>query len=97
MNLNAVNMGIIGLGYWGPNLLRNFSGVDRCQVTACCDLDERRWTKFASQYHRVRFFNSPQSLFDDPQIHAVAIATPIATHHDLVKRALLAGKLVLVE
>jgi len=97
MSHPIVNVGTIGLGYWGPNLLRNFNLIDRCRVVASCDVDEKRLTKYAPQYRHVRFVNSAQALIDDPQIDAIAIATPIHTHYDLARRALLAGKHVLVE
>lgn len=94
---DRVRMGIIGLGYWGPNLLRNFSSAEGCQVRLCCDSDERRFGKLAAQYPATKFINSAEELFQSPDIDAVAIATPVHTHYDLAKRALEAGKSVLVE
>jgi predicted dehydrogenase len=97
MDLSEINIGIIGLGYWGPNLLRNFAQSEGCHVAACCDLDAKRRAKFSSQYPRTKFVENVQAIFDDPEIQAVAIATPIRTHYDLAKRALQAGKHVFVE
>jgi predicted dehydrogenase len=88
---------IVGLGYWGPNLLRNFSNVDGAAVWMCCDLDEKRWRKFASHYSQTQFVSSFQQVLESRDIDAVAIATPVNTHYPLAKQALEAGKHVLVE
>jgi predicted dehydrogenase len=92
-----LRIGILGLGYWGPNLLRNFSGIDGAELKVACDLDERRFRRFAAHYSGVRFTTSPDELFNDPGVDAVAIATPVHTHYALARRALEAGKHTLVE
>ena len=92
-----VNVAVIGHGYWGPNLLRVFAGARGCNLVACCDLDESR-LKMAKEAHReITVTSDLQSVLDDPRIDAISIATPISTHFALAKRALLAGKHVLVE
>ncbi len=94
---NPVRIAIIGLGYWGPNLLRNFSATDGCAVRMCCDLNEQRFRKFASQYNSTHFTTALDEVLASPEVDAVAIATPVHTHYSLAKRALEAGKHVLVE
>lgn len=85
----------IGAGYWGKNLVRNFHALD---ALACiCEADPNRATEMASLYPGVRVLHSVDDVLADPSVRAVAIATPAETHADLVKRALSAGKDVLVE
>jgi predicted dehydrogenase len=91
-----IKTGLIGLGYWGPNLARVLSTAQRSEFTACCDLDAGRLQRIARQYPGVRVFHSAADLLDS-DVEAVLIATPIPTHYDLAKRALLAGKHVFVE
>lgn len=93
----STNLGIavIGAGYWGPNLVRNFGGSAEWDLTMVCDLDLDRARKVAGPH--VDVTDSLERVLDDPDIHAVAIATPARTHHDLAIKALRAGKHVLVE
>ena len=93
----SLGVAVVGMGYWGPNLVRNFAGVEGGSLRACCDLDERRHKKLAAQYPNVRFTTKFEDVLADAEIHAVAIATPVNTHYELAKRALEAGKHVLVE
>lgn len=87
----------IGCGYWGPNLLRNFSSVKECHVRYLVDLnDERR--KFVKQnYPLTTTVDSIDVILNDPKVNGVIIATPAGSHFQLAKRALLAGKHVFVE
>jgi predicted dehydrogenase len=89
-------VGLIGLGYWGPNLARVFQQTPMCELAACCDLDPKKLEKAARQYPQIRTFNRAQDLFDS-DVDAVAIATSISTHYDLARQALLRGKHVFVE
>jgi predicted dehydrogenase len=91
-----ITIGLIGLGYWGPNLARVLSQSSCCNFTACCDLDPRRLEKITRLYSGVRGFRDADSLLDS-DVDAVVIATPISTHYDLARRALLRGKHVFVE
>lgn len=91
-----IKVGLIGLGYWGPNLARVLSQTPQCQFTACCDLDPQRLQKIARQYPSVQTYRSANELFDS-EVDAVVIATPIFTHYELARRALLHGKHVFVE
>ncbi len=89
-------VGLIGLGYWGPNLARVFQQTPMGELAACCDLDAKKLEKAARQYPQIRTFNRAQDLFDS-DVDAVAIATSISTHYDLARQALLRGKHVFVE
>jgi predicted dehydrogenase len=89
-------VGLIGLGYWGPNLARVFQQTPMCELAACCDLDAKKLQKLSRQYPQVRTFNQAKDLFDS-DVDAVAIATSISTHYDLARQALLSGKHVFVE
>ena len=93
MNLK---IGIIGLGYWGPNLLRNFWNEPGCKVLMCCDTNPDRYDKIGKSYPGIEFTQNAEDVFEHPDIQAVAIITPVNTHYHLVKNALNKGKHVLV-
>lgn len=90
-------VGIIGAGYWGPNLIRNFSSLENCQVKYVCDLDKARLAPLARQYPGIITTTQSQDLFGDAALDAVVIATPVFTHFKLAAEALKAGKHVLLE
>lgn len=90
-------MGVIGLGYWGPNLVRNFTSSARTRVRWLCDTNPTRLASFRKQSATVSCTADAADVFADASIDAVAIATPVASHYGLVKAALTAGKHVLVE
>jgi predicted dehydrogenase len=92
-----VGVGIIGYGYWGPNLVRNFFETKGASVRHVCDLRAGRLEHAAMRFPGVRTTTSVDELIDDPSVDAVAIATPVSTHFDFAMRALAAGKHVLVE
>jgi len=92
-----INVGVIGYGYWGPNLVRNFVANPDCRVTIVCDRDSDRLGQVQALYPAVRLTVSAQELIDDPEVDAVVISTPVATHFPLALAALEAGKHVLVE
>lgn len=89
--------GVIGLGYWGPNLARNFAASQRTELRWLCDLDQSRLSALGSSYPHARTSSDSEELLSDADLDAVAIATPVSTHYEVAKRALLAGKHVLVE
>lgn len=97
MITTPIGIAIVGFGYWGPNVVRNILERPEFRLTGLCELDRNRSAEFSGRHPRVRVESELDLLLDDPQIQAVAIATPPRTHHELVKRALLAGKHVLVE
>ena len=88
-------VGLVGLGYWGPNLARNFDNL--ADLTWLCDLDEEQRAPFAARYPRARVTVDYAEMLADPELDAVVIATPVPTHYALAKQALEAGKHVLVE
>lgn len=92
-----IDIAQIGVGYWGPNLLRNLATNSRCRVAAAVDLSEERRAFVRSLYPDVATGANVEDVLADPSIEAVVVATPAATHFDLVTRALRAGKHVLVE
>jgi predicted dehydrogenase len=92
-----ISIGVIGCGYWGPNHIRNFHSLSRCSVKICCDQDTKRLGHIKSLYPAIQTTTQTQDLFNDHSLDAVVIATPVTTHYDLARKALLAGKHVLVE
>ena len=88
-------IGVVGLNYWGPNLVRNFDGL--AELTWLCDLDEAHLRPVADRYPHARATTELDDLLADDTLDAVVIATPVPTHHALAKRALEAGKHVFVE
>lgn len=92
----AIKIGIIGLGYWGPNLVRNFWNAPETQVVICSDVRKERCRRIALAYPGVECTDQVEVLVHHPEVEAIAVATPTSTHYVLVKQALMAGKHVLV-
>ncbi|HLH23180.1 MAG TPA: Gfo/Idh/MocA family oxidoreductase [Chloroflexota bacterium] len=92
----TVRVGVVGAGYWGPNLIRNFAALPDVALAMICDLDPKRLHAVGEHYPDVALTTNYQDLLDS-DLDAIAIATPVKTHYSLVKQALLAGKHVLVE
>ena len=92
-----LRIGVIGYGYWGPNLVRNFAHGARTNVIAIAEPNAHRREVATATYPYIRVVADASELIADASIDALAIATPIFTHHELAKRALQAGKHVLVE
>ena len=92
-----IKIGVIGYGYWGPNLVRNFSECGVAEVRAVSDLRPERLKPLAARYPAIKTTANHRELLEDPGIDAVAIATPVSTHFELALQALQAGKHVLVE
>ena len=88
-------VGVAGLGYWGPNLARNFDEL--AELAWLCDLDDERRERFAARYPGARITASLDEMLADDSLDAVVVSTPVPTHFALAKRALEAGKHVLVE
>ncbi|MDP6089485.1 MAG: Gfo/Idh/MocA family oxidoreductase, partial [Candidatus Marinimicrobia bacterium] len=87
----------IGVGYWGPNLLRNLASNENCRVKLAVDLSADRRDFVQSLYPDVKVSDNSEKVFSDPGIDAVVIATPVKSHFDLSVKALEAGKHILVE
>jgi predicted dehydrogenase len=94
---SPINVGVIGCGYWGPNLVRNFKTLTDCRLKAICDKQENRLRHLRNIYSDVEAHTDALKLINDSSIDAVAIATPVAYHFGLAKAALCAGKHTLVE
>jgi predicted dehydrogenase len=93
--VSEARVGVAGLGYWGPNLARNLSEL--AELTWLCDLSEEQLSTYAARWPQARPTSDFDELLSDPTLDAVAIATPVPTHFELARRALTAGKHVLVE
>jgi len=95
--MSVVKVAIVGCGYWGQNLIRNFSEVEGAELVTVCDLEEKALARVQKRFPSVRLSQNLDEVFSDPGIDAVVIATPISTHYAYAQQALLAGKHVLVE
>lgn len=91
------NIGVIGYGYWGPNLVRNFEQMPQANLVACCDLNPDNLKKVKSLYPHVEVTQNIDDVLNSAGIDAVVIATSAPTHYDLAKKALFASKHVMVE
>lgn len=93
----ALNIGVIGCGYWGPRLVRNFARQSLCSVTMACDLQEDRLAPIRADYPYIRTVTKASEMIENADLDCVAIATPVHTHYPLAKAALEAGKHVFLE
>lgn len=92
-----ITAGIIGYGYWGPNLVRNFYSQKNCTIKAVADSRPNRLELIAKSYPSIKAVLNADDIISDSEIDALIIATPVFTHFDLAKKALLQGKHVLLE
>jgi len=92
-----MNLGIIGAGNWGINLVRNFCKILGINSVTVCDLDENRLSLIESEYTGIKTCGRPDVIIDDNKIKAIVISTPVETHYEIAKKSLLAGKHVFVE
>ena len=93
-----INISVIGYGYWGPNLVRNFSGTDGVRLVSVCDKDPESLKRVAKAYNNgIATTTNITSVLTSPDIDAIAIATPVYTHYEIAKKALENGKHVFVE
>jgi predicted dehydrogenase len=92
-----IKMGLIGCGAWGKNLLRNFSNLPGCALLSCCDEDPKQIEKLCPNYPKVAFTQHPKEIIENPNLDAVVISTPPASHFELCRKAILADKDVFVE
>jgi len=95
--MSLINIGVIGCGYWGPNLLRNFAENEAAQLRWICDLDEQRLASMSRRYPMAQTTTDYRVVVNDPTVDAVAVVTPVATHFPIAKELLRAGKHVLLE
>ena len=92
-----INIGVVGYGYWGPNLVRNFSEVDDLKVTMVADLKPENLAKVQKRYPSIKTTSVPDDLLKSPHVDAVAVATPVFFHYELGLKALQAGKHLFME
>jgi len=92
-----IKVGVVGCGYWGPNLVRNFVQISESEVKYGCDLDEEKLKRIKSLYPDVQVTKNYKELLDDSEVDAIAIATTVHTHFELAKEAIEAGKHIFVE
>src|SRR5919112_492386 len=92
-----MNVAVIGAGYWGPNLIRNFLAADEVDSVVACDLDEERLAKMRKSFYGIETATDYSQVISRSDIDIVVIATPVSKHHEIAKEALLAGKHVWIE
>ena len=97
MNDGLLRIGVAGLGYWGPNLARNFNAIPGCELAWLCDASSDALARVGTSFPAARLTTELDELLGDPSLDAVALATPVATHADLAVRVLEAGKHCFVE
>jgi predicted dehydrogenase len=95
--VNPVRVAVVGLGYWGPNLVRVLNELEDAEVVVVCDRDDERLARIARRYPATRTTPRFDELLEDDAVDAVAIATPVSSHYPLACAALQAGKHVFVE
>lgn len=95
--MKEIKIGVIGCGYWGPNLIRNFSENYNTDIKYACDLDRERLERIKLRYPFVTTTTNYKDLLKDKSLQAVAISTPVHTHYRIAKEALEAGKHLFIE
>jgi predicted dehydrogenase len=97
MSAQLLRVGVAGLGYWGPNLARNFAAIPGCEVAWCCDPDPHARERAAGSHPTARMTAEFSDLLGDPELDAIVLATPVPTHAELAVEVLRAGKHCFVE
>jgi predicted dehydrogenase len=92
-----ISVGVVGCGYWGPNLVRNFRSLNNCNLKAMCDMSEKRLAHMRTLYSDVEGFTEYKHLLNGVNLDAIVVAAPVNHHYPLAKQALEAGKHVLIE
>ena len=93
----TLSLGVVGCGYWGPNLVRNFNSMPNCHLRMMCDLDQARLQHLRNLYPAVEGTTDFKHMLNGAGLDAVVIATPVRYHHPLAKESLLAGKHTFIE
>jgi predicted dehydrogenase len=94
---DAISVGMVGLGYWGPNVARNLDQLGDCELRWCCDADEGQRKKWSDVYRETKFTADLNDLLDDETLDAIVVTTPVPTHADMVETVIRAGKHCFVE
>ncbi len=92
-----INVAVVGCGYWGPNLIRNFGSLADCRMKAVCDTDPKRLSHMKQLYPSVETTQDFDALVGDRKIDAIVVATPVFLHHRMAKKSLEAGKHTMIE
>ncbi|MEO7540279.1 MAG: Gfo/Idh/MocA family oxidoreductase [Pyrinomonadaceae bacterium] len=92
-----MKVAVIGAGYWGPNLIRNFLMLDEVESVVACDLDEGRLARMRKLFHGIETATEHNEVIDRSDIDIVVIATPVSSHHEIAKKAMLEGKHCFIE
>jgi predicted dehydrogenase len=95
--MSKLRVSVVGCGYWGQNLLRNFCELEEAEVLIACDADPRSLARSRQRYPTLEVTQNYQDVLADPRVDAVVLATPVSTHYPFAHQALEAGKHVLVE
>jgi len=95
--MQRTKVAVVGGGYWGQNLLRNFLEVEEPELSFVCDLDPKALARAQRRYPTAQVTRNYRELLDSPRVDAIVLATPVSTHYEFARQALLAGKHVLVE
>ena len=97
MSKQQINLGVVGCGYWGPNLIRNFRSLADCRLKMMCDISEDRLRHLKSLYPEVEAETSYENFLNGGGLDAVVVATSVKYHFPMAKASLLAGKHTLIE
>lgn len=92
-----INVGVIGYGYWGPNVVRNFNGIPNAEVVSICDYQQNALKRAKNIYPNTNIISDCREILFSPRIDAVAIVTPVSTHYDIARQALENGKHIFIE
>src|ERR1043166_205477 len=92
-----LRMGVIGYGYWGPNVVRNFHGLAHCKITAVCDQNPEALRRVSALYPSIEVTRDARDIVTSTAIDAVAVVTPVSTHYELARQCLENGKHVFIE
>ncbi|MHA1830300.1 MAG: Gfo/Idh/MocA family protein [Candidatus Helarchaeota archaeon] len=90
-------VGVIGVGYWGPNIIRNFITNPKTEIDFCCDVKQERLNFIKSNYPFLKTTKNYNEIVKNPKIDLIAICTPVTTHYEIAKAAIIEGKQVLIE
>lgn len=97
MKENMINIGVIGYGYWGPNIVRNFNNIEGAQVIAVCDKNQKALKRAKKIYPKINTVSGCREITTSKNIDAVAVVTPVSTHYEFAREALQNGKHIFVE
>ena len=95
--MKPINVAVIGCGYWGPNLIRNFNQIADCNMKVCCDLCDEKLTRMRNLFPTIETTKCLEEILENPLIDAVVVATPVYTHLEIGKKCLEHNKHIMIE